>query len=441
MPKPRRSPKYRNLLPPLRSDEREALAADIALRGVLDAIILDANGDILDGHHRFDIDPKCRCRVLPGVKGMSQAAKEAWVLGFGDKRRNMTAEQKAGLAEARRQRAVKLRSEGMTQAEIAALLGVDHRTVGRWVEQIISNGHVPNTNTEADGEDGPEEAEQPEKVFDQRRKVSAAEKGVIWRKVKRDKQTQEQVAADHGITQGRVSQIIAATTKARRLLAAERRAKREAKGKPVVYQADAVDWLASQPACDLLLTDPPYMTELEDVGAFSEMWLPDALDKVKVTGRAYVCVGAYAEELWAYLSIEPPEHLVLANVLVWTYRNTLGPRPSHDYKLNWQAILYYRGMDAPPLNCERMTEQFTVQDVAAPDGRLGNKIHTWQKPAELAERLVLHATKPGNLVLDCFVGTGTFVLAAKRLGRKAVGCDNDPGMLALAEQEGCRIAK
>jgi hypothetical protein len=205
--------------------------------------------------------------------------------------------------------------------------------------------------------------------------------------------------------------------------------------------ASWADWLPAQPPCDLLLTDPPYSTDVDDIEGFARAWLPVALGKVKPTGRAYVCIGAYPDELATYLTIKPPEHLTLAGVLVWTYRNTLGPKPTHDYKLNWQAILHYRGTDAPPLDCPEMVEQFAVQDINAPDGRQGDRWHAWQKPDLLAERIIRHATQPGQTVLDPFTCTGTFVLAAARLGRRAAGCDISPENLAIAEERGCRRAQ
>ncbi len=201
------------------------------------------------------------------------------------------------------------------------------------------------------------------------------------------------------------------------------------------------EWLPAQPICDLLLTDPPYSTDIEDIRAFAAAWLPVALAKVKRTGRAYVCIGAYPAELAAYLAVPPPADITLVQVLVWTYRNTLGPSPSHDYKLNWQAVLYYRGLDAPPLDAPEMVEQFSVQDVNAPDGRHGDRWHAWQKPDALAERFVRHASLPGAVVLDPFAGTGTFLLAAARLGRQARGCEPDAQMLATAEERGCRLAR
>lgn len=202
---------------------------------------------------------------------------------------------------------------------------------------------------------------------------------------------------------------------------------------PTVERADAVQWLAAQEPADLLLTDPPYMTDVPDIRAFADSWLPLALSKVKPTGRAFVCIGAYPEELHAYTSVAMP-----TQILVWTYRNTLGPSPKKGYKLNWQAILYYEMPDAPNIDCPVMLEQFTVQDINAPDGRLGDRFHAWQKPMQLAERFIRHSTKPGQTVIDPFCCTGTFILAAAKLGRIGRGCDIDAQSLKIATERGCK---
>ncbi len=210
-------------------------------------------------------------------------------------------------------------------------------------------------------------------------------------------------------------------------------------GLAVITQSEWRAWLDEQPECDLLLTDPPYATDVEDIRAFACDWLPVALAHVKPTGRAYICIGAYPHELAAYLAA-PSAAMTLAQVLVWTYRNTLGPAPSQDYKQNWQAILYFRGAETAPLTVPVMTEQFSVQDINAPDGRLGDRYHAWQKPDTLAARFVRHATTEGDLVLDPFAGTGTFLLAAARLGRAAFGCDRDPAQVAICLERGCADA-
>lgn len=51
--------------------------------------------------------------------------------------------------------------------------------------------------------------------------------------------------------------------------------------------------------------------------------------------------------------------------------------------------------------------------------------HPCQLPIHLLERIVLMTTDENDIVLDPFVGTGTTVIAAKRLGRRFIGIDMD----------------
>lgn len=49
--------------------------------------------------------------------------------------------------------------------------------------------------------------------------------------------------------------------------------------------------------------------------------------------------------------------------------------------------------------------------------------HVCEKPLALMEHIIRTSSRPGALVLDCFVGSGATLEAARRLGRKAVGCE------------------
>ena len=52
-----------------------------------------------------------------------------------------------------------------------------------------------------------------------------------------------------------------------------------------------------------------------------------------------------------------------------------------------------------------------------------------QKPEELIERVILASSNDGDLVLDCFVGSGTTVTTAQKLGRRWIGCDINKGAI------------
>jgi hypothetical protein len=207
--------------------------------------------------------------------------------------------------------------------------------------------------------------------------------------------------------------------------------------KPILFVGDGIGWMPKE-KYDLLLTDPPYMTDIDDMPSFVNAWLYDALDGVKDTGFAYIFIGAYPDEVKAYLNAEIPEHMHLEQILVWTYKNTLGQNPKDRYKQNYQNCLFYRGVNAPDLDCPLTSEQWAVQEINAPDGRQGDRYHAWQKPMEIAERFIRHSTKPGDIVFDPFSCTGTFLLAASKLGRRAYGFEIDPKNADIAFERGCQ---
>jgi hypothetical protein len=126
-------------------------------------------------------------------------------------------------------------------------------------------------------------------------------------------------------------------------------------------------------------------------------------------------------------------------VLVWTYRNCIGPKSNHDYNLNWQAILYYRNPKAPPLTCDSLIEQFAVQQVNAPDGRQAERFFAWQKPDALADLFIHHCETARGCLIDPFAGSGTFLLAAKRAGWRGLGAEKDESARAIAQARGCEI--
>ncbi|MGO8141022.1 site-specific DNA-methyltransferase, partial [Rhizobium leguminosarum] len=54
-------------------------------------------------------------------------------------------------------------------------------------------------------------------------------------------------------------------------------------------------------------------------------------------------------------------------------------------------------------------------------GEDGKKAHPTQKQEALLARVIMASTKPGDIVLDPFFGSGTTGAVAKRLGRHFVG--------------------
>jgi len=62
------------------------------------------------------------------------------------------------------------------------------------------------------------------------------------------------------------------------------------------------------------------------------------------------------------------------------------------------------------------------------------RYHTTQKPEALMSELVTLFTDPGETILDPFMGSGTTLVAAKRLGRKAIGIELEEKYCAIAAE-------
>jgi len=57
-----------------------------------------------------------------------------------------------------------------------------------------------------------------------------------------------------------------------------------------------------------------------------------------------------------------------------------------------------------------------------------------QKPEALLEKIVKASSKENNLILDCFVGSGTTCAVAQKLGRRWIGCDINKGAVQLTSK-------
>ncbi len=69
----------------------------------------------------------------------------------------------------------------------------------------------------------------------------------------------------------------------------------------------------------------------------------------------------------------------------------------------------------------------------------GRKLHSTQKPEALLERVVLSTSRPGDVVLDPFAGSGTTGAVAQRLGRRWIMVERDAAYCDLIESRVCSI--
>ena len=67
-------------------------------------------------------------------------------------------------------------------------------------------------------------------------------------------------------------------------------------------------------------------------------------------------------------------------------------------------------------------------------------LHPTQKPVKLLEYLIATYTRPGAVVLDCCIGSGSTGVAAHNVGRNFIGIERDPKYFAIAQARLAQLA-
>src|SRR5436305_9570281 len=227
---------------------------------------------------------------------------------------------------------------------------------------------------------------------------------------------------------------------------------------------------------DLVFADPPYNLQLEqtltrpdaslvdavddawdkfasfaDYDAFTRAWLLACRRVMKKNATLWVIgsyhnifrVGATLQDLgfWILNDIVWRKSNPMPNfkgtrftnaheTLIWATKSRGGKR----YTFNYDAMkmandeLQMRSDWSLPL----CTGEERLKDAS------GQKAHPTQKPEALLHRVILASTRPGDVILDPFFGTGTTGAAARRLGRHYIGIEREAEYVKIAK---ARIAK
>jgi modification methylase len=241
----------------------------------------------------------------------------------------------------------------------------------------------------------------------------------------------------------------------------------------VIFGGDCIEAMNRLPenSVDLIFADPPYNMQLggeltrpdnsrvdgvddawdqfdsfKAYDDFSRRWLTAARRILKPTGSLWV-IGSYHNIFRVGATLQDIGFWML-NDIVWRKSNPMpnfrGTRFTNAHEtLIWCAkskdAKYTFNYDAMKNMNEglQMRSDWTLP-LCTGDERLkgtdGLKVHPTQKPEALLYRVIMSTTKPGDVVLDPFFGTGTTGAVAKLLGRKYIGIEQDPNYIAAARE-------
>jgi modification methylase len=222
---------------------------------------------------------------------------------------------------------------------------------------------------------------------------------------------------------------------------------------------------------DMVFADPPYNLQLkggllrpnqtevdgvdeawdkfDDFAAydlFTEEWLSAARRLLKSDGTLWV-IGSY-HNIFRIGALLQDLGFWILNDIVWRKTNPMpnfrGRRFANAHEtLIWCArdkssrhTFNHDAMKA--LNDDLQMRSDWLLPICGGPERLrdmnGRKSHPTQKPEALLHRVIMAATRPGEIVLDPFFGTGTTGAVAKRLGRRWIGIERDAGYARIAAE-------
>lgn len=246
-----------------------------------------------------------------------------------------------------------------------------------------------------------------------------------------------------------------------------------------IYHADCLEFLdrVQDRSVNLAVIDPPYNMRKADWDTFASdkdffdftyRWIDALIPKLKENGSLYIFNTPFHSAYILHHVVR--KGLNFQNWITWDKRDGMGGAKRR-YSNGQETILFftkgnnhvfnYDAIRLPYESTDRI-EHAKIKGILKdgkrwfpnPKGKLcrevwhitserhKNKIngktpkmpHLTPKPLEMIERIIQASSRKGDLVLDCFVGSGTTAVAAKKLGRNFLCCDSNKDYVKLAQK-------
>ena len=230
---------------------------------------------------------------------------------------------------------------------------------------------------------------------------------------------------------------------------------------------DCLDFLNGIPdkSVQLICIDPPYNPELaqwdvyDNYIAWASKWIGESYRVLADDGNMAVFGGTQFRDVKSGDLVDIIHHVrrntqfKLINKIIWHYPNGMSARryfANRYEEIVWLAKSnsYYFDLDAVrepyseknleaalrdkrlnPKNTQKGKNPTNVWRMNRLNGNSGERVgHPTQKPAAVIERLVKALSRPGDVVLDFFAGSGTTGRVCIATRRNCLMCDSDPAI-------------
>ena len=120
------------------------------------------------------------------------------------------------------------------------------------------------------------------------------------------------------------------------------------------------------------------------------------------------------------------------NVIIWVKNNWTAGDLYKDFGNQYECIAYIPKEEFK-LHSKRYSNVWKFNKISA-----DKLLHPTQKPESIIRRLIETATDKGDLVLDCFMGSGTTAVSCKQMDRNFIGFETDKTYIDIAERRLCQ---
>lgn len=214
-----------------------------------------------------------------------------------------------------------------------------------------------------------------------------------------------------------------------------------------LLKGDCLELLKSIPdnSVDLIVTDPPYMMTTgggggafgkdkrayhNEIDPLTKNFNLDVLDElVRVLKKINIYIWCSKDQLRQYIDYFEDKGCK-TDLLCWHKTNPT-PTCNSTYLSDTEYLLFFREKGVKVYGTYQSKKKYYVSPTNKEDKKLFG--HPTIKPLNIIENLIINSSCENDIVLDCFMGSGTTGVACINTGRNFIGMELDEQYFTIAQ--------
>ena len=219
-----------------------------------------------------------------------------------------------------------------------------------------------------------------------------------------------------------------------------------------IYNVDCYKAIKDIPdkSIDLIVTDPPYLIENTTAGGSSDLSksiqgmnnqlsngvLTSGINNeilqefLRVMKKTNIYIWCNHKQIPQYLDFFVNKNNCSFDILIW-HKTNATPLFNNKYLTDKEYCLYFRkGGYCNPDNYDAAKTIFEQQINISDKNKFK---HPTIKPLKFIETIIRNSSKENDIILDCFMGSGTTAVACKNTGRRYLGFEIDKHWYDIAQ--------